>query len=90
MSLAPEQLRAARAWLNWSQEDLATRANVSLSTVRDFENGKRNPMKNNLEALRRTIEASGIELLWAEGGRPFGIGLSNAGPLSRARTPVEG
>ena len=89
MTLAPEQLRAARAWLNWSQEELATRANVSLSTVRDFENGKRNPMKNNLGALRRTIEEAGIELLWA-GSEPFGIGLSKTGPLARPGSLVEG
>lgn len=84
MSLAPEQLRAARAWLNWSQDELAKRASVSLSTVRDFESGKRTPIKNNLEALRQAVEKAGIELLWAD-GEPFGIGRAEAGPLSRTR-----
>ena len=39
--LTPEQCRAARAWLDWSQNDLADAANISLSTVRDFEKGRR-------------------------------------------------
>ncbi len=46
--ISPEQSRAARGWLDWSQEELAKRANVSLSTVRDFEKGRRVPIGNNL------------------------------------------
>jgi ribosome-binding protein aMBF1 (putative translation factor) len=86
--LAPEQSRAARGWLTWSQEDLAKRANVSLSTVRDFEAGRRMPIKNNMDAMRSSFEAAGIELLWAD-GQPFGIGKSAAGPLALAR-PQQG
>jgi DNA-binding transcriptional regulator YiaG len=70
--LSPEQSRAARGWLDWSQEELAKRANVSLSTVRDFEKGRRAPIKNNLEALSRVIEAAGVRLL-ASSGYPSGI-----------------
>jgi ribosome-binding protein aMBF1 (putative translation factor) len=60
--VSPEQSRAARGWLDWSQGDLAKRANVSLSTVRDFEKGRRTPIGNNLEALQRAFEAEGVEL----------------------------
>ena len=66
--VSPEQSRAARGWLDWSQEELAQRAHVSLSTVRDFERGRRQPIGNNLEALRRAFEAEGIDL-----GDPQGI-----------------
>lgn len=62
--LSPEQSRAARGWLDWSQEELAKRANVSLSTVRDFEKGRRVPIANNLDALRRAIEAGGVQLVF--------------------------
>lgn len=58
--ISPEQCRAARAWLNWSQEDLAQKAKVSLSTVRDFESEKREPIGNNLDALRLALEEAGI------------------------------
>lgn len=58
--LAPEQSRAARAWLDWSQERLANHAGVSLSTVRDFEKGKRMPIKNNLAAIRMALESAGM------------------------------
>jgi transcriptional regulator with XRE-family HTH domain len=60
--LSPAQSRAARGWLDWSQADLAERANVSLSTVRDFEKGRRMPIANNLQALKRALEASGVRL----------------------------
>ncbi len=62
--LAPEQSRAARGWLTWSQEQLAERANVSLSTVRDFERGRRMPIRNNLEAIRLSFEMEGITFLF--------------------------
>jgi len=71
--LAPEQSRAARAWLEWSQEELATRANVSLSTVRDFEKGRRVPIKNNLEAICRVLEAAGASFINGADGSPKGL-----------------
>jgi DNA-binding transcriptional regulator YiaG len=58
--MTPEQCRAARGWLDWSQDDLASAANVSLSTVRDFEKGRRVPIANNLAAMKAALEAKGI------------------------------
>lgn len=71
--LTPEQSRAARGWLNWTQDELAQRANVSLSTVRDFEKGRRMPIANNIDAMRRAIEAAGIRLEADESGKAAGI-----------------
>ena len=59
--MSPEQCRAARGWLDWSQQYLAKRAKVGLSTVRDFEKRRRTPIANNLDAMRRALEAAGIE-----------------------------
>jgi len=70
--MSPEQSRAARAWLGWSQTELATRASVSLSTVRDFELRTRTPIANNIAAMRRAIEAAGV-ILVEENGEPVGI-----------------
>jgi transcriptional regulator with XRE-family HTH domain len=71
--LAPEQSRAARAWLNWSQEDLAVKAEVSLSTVRDFEKGKRVPIRHNLAAIRFALEGGGVRFEFNSDDSPLGI-----------------
>lgn len=77
--LTPEQSRAARGWLDWSQQELAKRANVALSTVRDFEKGRRVPIANNLEALRRAINAAGIQTVYRQ-GKSVGIALIDEPP----------
>lgn len=59
--MSPEQVRAARGWLAWTQAELATKAKVGLSTVKDYERGERKPIANNLEAIKRALEAAGIE-----------------------------
>lgn len=76
--MSPEQSRAARGWLGWSQTELAKRASVSLSTVRDFENGHRIPITNNLDALRRAIEEGGIRLVFDAEGKAAGIATGDA------------
>jgi DNA-binding transcriptional regulator YiaG len=77
--LSPEQCRAARGWLDWSQQDLANRAHVGLSTVKDFENGSRKPIANNRDALRRALESGGIEMIFAADGKPMGIRRATGG-----------
>ena len=59
MSINPAQVRAGRGWLGWSQEELAAKAHVGISTVRDFEAGKRTPMHNNVVAIQAALEAGG-------------------------------
>lgn len=71
--IAPEQSRAARAWLNWSQADLAERAGVGLSTIRDFEKGVRKPIANNMLAIRKAFYSADVEFVADENGRPVGI-----------------
>ena len=71
--MSPEQCRAARGWLGWSQDDLRKRANVGLSTVKDFETGARKPIVNNLTALRQELEKAGIDFLFTPDGKPIGI-----------------
>jgi transcriptional regulator with XRE-family HTH domain len=61
MSLTPEQSRAARGLLDWSQAQLASQSNLSESTVRDFEKGRRIPSVNNLTAIQKALEAVGVE-----------------------------
>jgi len=58
-----EQCRAARAWLDWPQQELSKRANIGLSTIRQFENGLRTPIANNLSAMKRAFEEAGVTFL---------------------------
>ena len=83
--MSPEQSRAARGWLGWSQTELANRASVSLSTVRDFENAHRVPIANNLDAMRRAIEGAGLRLLFRDDGEPIGVSIANAKAGSRSK-----
>ena len=63
MVLFPEQCRAARGLLNWTQAELATLAGVSRSTVRDFE-GERHQLHRSTEILLiKTLENAGVRLL---------------------------
>ena len=70
--LTPEQSRAARGWLDWTQAELAERARVSLSTVKGFESGERKPIANNVDALERAFADEGIRLT-ESGGQAIGI-----------------
>ena len=71
--ITPEQCRAARAWLDLKQEELAQAAEVSLSTVRDFEKGRRTPMANNAKAIVAAFERAGLRMVADAQGRPLGI-----------------
>jgi hypothetical protein len=53
------------------------KANVGLSTVRDFEAARRQPIANNIDAMRRALEGAGVRLLFNDDGSPFGV----RGPL---------
>ena len=59
----PAQIRAGRALLDWSQDDLAKAAEVALTSVRDLESQKRAADSGTAAAVRRTLENEGIEFL---------------------------
>ena len=66
------QIRAARAIVNWSAEDLARHSSVSLRTIRRAELGDRQTSMtapNNL-AIRRALEMAGVEFIDENGGGP--------------------
>jgi DNA-binding transcriptional regulator YiaG len=72
--ITPQQSRAARGLVDWSQQRLADAAGTGLSTVRDFEKGRRVPKHDNLAALRAALEAAGVEFI-AENGGGAGVRL---------------
>ncbi|MGJ5199339.1 MULTISPECIES: helix-turn-helix transcriptional regulator [unclassified Bradyrhizobium] len=66
--MTPDRSRAARGLLDWSQAELAARSNLSDSTIRDLEKGGRIPSINNLAAVRRALEAGGVQFI--DGDQP--------------------
>lgn len=56
-----QQVKAARALLDWSQGQLAAAAGISLSTVRNFEAGRSKPIPITLNAIRKVLEDAGVE-----------------------------
>jgi DNA-binding XRE family transcriptional regulator len=55
-----QKFRAARAILNWTQDDLAARAGISKASSSQFESGHREMMHNNRLACWRIFYAAGI------------------------------
>jgi hypothetical protein len=63
MNMTPEQSRAARALLNWTQTELAENADLSIWVVEDFEAG-RQPISGSLvDAMVVALEYAGVEFL---------------------------
>jgi hypothetical protein len=70
--LTSEQIRAARALVRWGAEDLSRHSAVSLRTIRRAElaEGQTAMTAANNEALRRALEAAGVEFIDENGGGP--------------------
>jgi transcriptional regulator with XRE-family HTH domain len=68
--ITPEQCRAARALLNWRQEELANEAGVGIVTVRQFEGAAHAPRRATLEVIRRALETAGVQFIEENGGGP--------------------
>jgi len=78
-SLTAAQIRAARALLRWSAADLAREASLGANTIRRAEiaDGPTALTAANDLAIRRALEAAGVEFIEENGG---GAGV-------RLRTP---
>ncbi len=63
MYFSPQQCRAARGLLDWSQQELAIRAQVARKTIADFELGQVKPHPRTLRDVVAAFEAGGIEFL---------------------------
>ena len=61
MPLTGAQVREARQLLGWSLMTLANKSPVSETTIRNFEKGTHRPTPFKVLAIRRTLEAAGVE-----------------------------
>ena len=58
-----EQIRAARALLNWNQEDLANAAGLSQTGIARIENGSNNPTSTTLDKITAAFDGAGVEFI---------------------------
>jgi transcriptional regulator with XRE-family HTH domain len=70
--LTSAQIRAARALLRWSAEDLARESTLGVTTIRRAEltEGETSMTTANDLAVRRALEAAGVEFIDEDGGGP--------------------
>jgi transcriptional regulator with XRE-family HTH domain len=68
--LRSAQIRAARALLRWSAEDLARVSAVGVTTIRRAEIDQTSMTAPNDSAVRRALEAAGVEFIDGDGGGP--------------------
>ena len=69
MALESAHLRAARALLDWSAQDLAAASDVSFSTVRRMEMDSSTVKADSVEKVRKTLESRGVQFLLTPDGR---------------------
>jgi hypothetical protein len=84
-SLTSSQIRAGRALLRWSADDLARESALGVNTIRRAELAEDETsltVANDL-AVRRALEAAGVEFIDEDGGGP-GVRLRQR---QRPKTP---
>jgi hypothetical protein len=82
--LSSAQIRAGRALLRWSAEDLARESALGVNTIRRAEVAEESislTAANNL-AIRHAFENAGVELIDENGGGP-GVRLRKSAKKSR-------
>jgi transcriptional regulator with XRE-family HTH domain len=76
LSVSTEQVKAGRALLRWSQQDLASASGVSLPTIKrlEAEIGDLGGRASTGEAIKRAFEEAGVTFI-AENGGGAGVRL---------------
>jgi transcriptional regulator with XRE-family HTH domain len=69
MSISTAQMRGARGLLNWSQQDLSNRTDISSTSIGSIENGLSTPRESTMIAIKKAFEDAGIEFLPNDGVR---------------------
>jgi len=61
--ITPAQLRAARALLDWTRDDLADKSGVAAVTAIGFEHGRTDPKVSTLYKWKRALEQAGVTFI---------------------------
>jgi transcriptional regulator with XRE-family HTH domain len=76
--LLSRQIKAARALLGWSQDDLATRTDLKVPTIKRMESGE-GPVKGvaaNIWNIQKVLEDGGIRFISEKEGGKRKIGVT--------------
>lgn len=73
------QIRAARALLGWTQQQLADASIISGTALKQLENGSTNPKMSTVTAVKKTLEDAGVEFISASAGKGEGVRLTKSG-----------
>ncbi len=67
-----EQIRASRAMLKWTAEDLAKKSSIGVATIRRLEamNGIPTGQARILDSIQKTLEEAGIEFMGTPDRQP--------------------
>ncbi len=68
-AMTPRQIRAARALLDWSQDDLANVSKVSVATIRKIETGVITPRDRTVQLITEALSYAGIVFSGTSGVR---------------------
>jgi len=63
MQISAEQIRGARAMLNWSREDLASACQLAANTIRNLEDGNISPRDDTTRVICDAFERKGLEFI---------------------------
>ena len=79
--ITSEQIRAARALLRWSAQDLADKSGIGFRTVQRFESESGIPASrtSNLIAIRKVLEDAGV--VFTEQNEESGPGVRLKNPI---------
>ena len=79
LKVSIRQIKAARALLDWSQEDLASAADVSIPTIKRLEanDGPLGGRGETIDKILKSLRAAGVKFIEENGGGP-GVRLKKA------------
>jgi len=60
-TITPKQCKAARAFLGWSQQQLADKVRVVQKTITDYERGITSPQRRIAEDIKTILQDAGIK-----------------------------
>ena len=85
LKVSIRQIKAARALLAWSQEELAAAADVSVPTIKRLEasDGPLGGRSETGEKIRKALQVAGVKFIDENGG---GAGVRLRNPSNRARS----
>ncbi len=74
-TMLPDQCRAARGLLRWTQPRLAGESGIGLSTLNRYEMESRPPKEQVVKQLQAALEAAGVEFIFENAKGGIGVRL---------------